>query len=169
MNREKLETMTGKELVAYADKLGVKVNANKERTGLKESKKTAIDKIVKYENEHKPVEKTEKKTAKKSNKIDDILPIVLDALQGYVIKSYSCNRNYLIVKTNADKPKRIGEVDVLRNKITFYCKSNIENVPDGVECKGAVNKSLGNCYHIDYNYDYISNLMYLINKHCEVM
>lgn len=69
MNREKLEEMTGKELVAYADKLGVKVNANKERTGLKESKKTAIDKIIKYEEEHKHIEKKEeKKEANKSEK-----------------------------------------------------------------------------------------------------
>ena len=38
MSREKLESMKGAELIAYADKLGVKLNCNKERTGLKESK-----------------------------------------------------------------------------------------------------------------------------------
>lgn len=70
MNREKLEEMTGKELVAYADKLGVKVNANKERTGLKESKKTAVDKIIKYEEEHKQVEKKDTNKSAKSNKLE---------------------------------------------------------------------------------------------------
>ena len=49
MNREKLESMKGSELIAYADKLGVKLNCNKERTGLKESKSKAIDKIVAFE------------------------------------------------------------------------------------------------------------------------
>lgn len=51
MNREKLESMKGSELIAYADKLGIKLNCNKERTGLKESKSKAIDKIVAFESE----------------------------------------------------------------------------------------------------------------------
>lgn len=55
MNREKLESMKGSELIAYADKLGVKLNCNKERTGLKESKSKAIDKILEFEKKH-PVE-----------------------------------------------------------------------------------------------------------------
>lgn len=51
MNRKKLESMKGSELIAYADNLGVKLNCNKERTGLKESKSKAIDKIVAFEGE----------------------------------------------------------------------------------------------------------------------
>ena len=51
MNIEKLESMKGAELIAYADKLGVKVSCNKERTSLKESKAKAIDKIVAFESE----------------------------------------------------------------------------------------------------------------------
>ena len=51
MSREKLESMKGSELIAYADKLGVKVSCNKERTSLKESKAKAIDKIVAFESE----------------------------------------------------------------------------------------------------------------------
>ena len=52
MSREKLESMKGSELIAYADKLGVKVSCNKARTGLKESKAKAIDKIVAFAKEH---------------------------------------------------------------------------------------------------------------------
>lgn len=63
MSIEKLESMKGSELIAYADKLGVKVNCNKERTGLKESKAKAIDKIVAFEKEHP----TKKETSKKEN------------------------------------------------------------------------------------------------------
>lgn len=50
MKREKLESMKGAELIAYADKLGVKLICNKERTSLKESKSKAIDKIISFEN-----------------------------------------------------------------------------------------------------------------------
>lgn len=52
MNKEKLESMKGSELIAYADKLGVKVSCNKERTSLKESKSKVIDKILDFEKEH---------------------------------------------------------------------------------------------------------------------
>lgn len=51
MNREKLESMKGSELIAYADKLGVKVSCNKERTSLKESKAKVIDKILAFESD----------------------------------------------------------------------------------------------------------------------
>lgn len=158
MSREKLEGMTGKELVAYADKLGVKVNANKERNGLKESKKTAIDKIIRYEEEHEPAKKQVK------NKIDDILPDVLRTLDNYITKVYPSNRNYIIVKTKGDKPKRIGEVDVLRNKITFYSKRHIPSIPENILYKGFVNSSLGHCYHIPYTDDYLGALLTLINE-----
>ena len=49
MNREKLESMKGAELIVYADKLGVKVDCNKTRTQLKESKKNVIDRILAFE------------------------------------------------------------------------------------------------------------------------
>ena len=52
MERVELESMKGAELIAYADKLGVKVSCNKERTSLKESKAKVIDKIVAFETEH---------------------------------------------------------------------------------------------------------------------
>lgn len=51
MNLENLEAMKGSELIAYADKLGVKVSCNKERTSLKESKAKVIDKILAFESE----------------------------------------------------------------------------------------------------------------------
>ena len=46
MKKENLEKMTGRELMAVADSLNVKVATNKERTGLKESKSKVIEKIV---------------------------------------------------------------------------------------------------------------------------
>lgn len=100
MNREKLEEMTGKELVAYADKLGVKVNANKERTGLKESKKTAIDKIIKYEEAHKPVEKKEeKKEANKSEKSNLCYDELVEFLKSNNIEfKIATKKNVLYVK-----------------------------------------------------------------------
>ena len=49
MEREKLESMKGSELIVYADKLGVKVDCNKTRTQLKESKKNVIDRILSFD------------------------------------------------------------------------------------------------------------------------
>lgn len=43
---EKLYSMSGLTLIQLADKLGVKLNVNKTRTGLKESKAKAIEKIL---------------------------------------------------------------------------------------------------------------------------
>ena len=49
MSREKLESMKGSELIVYADNLGVKVDCNKTRKQLKESKKNVIDRILAFE------------------------------------------------------------------------------------------------------------------------
>ena len=49
MSREKLESMNGAELIVYADNLGVKVDCNKTRKQLKESKKNVIDRILAFE------------------------------------------------------------------------------------------------------------------------
>lgn len=166
MSREKLESMKGSELIAYADKLGVKLNCNKERTGLKESKSKAIDKIVAFEKDH-PVKK--EKTENKKNNIDLILPDIIDSLSDYVQVPYKTNRNYITIKTNTEKPKRLAEVDVLSKKVTVYMRKKVDNLPEGISFHKFVNNTLGNCYHISYNCDYIKNIRYLLQIQKENM
>ena len=166
MSREKLESMKGSELIAYGDKLGVKLNCNKERTGLKESKSKAIDKIVAFEKEH-PVKK--EKAENKKNNIDLILPDIIDSLADYVQVPYKTNRNYITIKTNTEKPKRLAEVDVLSKKVTVYMRKKVDNLPEGISFHKFVNNTLGNCYHISYNCDYIKNIRYLLQIQKENM
>ena len=161
MSREKLESMKGAELIAYADKLGVKLNCNKERTGLKESKSKAIDKIVAFEKEHP----TEKETSKKKkNNIDFILPDIIDSLSDYFQVPYKTNRNYITIKTNTEKPKRLAEVDVLSKKVTVYMRKKVDNLPEGISFHKFVNNTLGNCYHISYDCDYVRCIKFLLNE-----
>lgn len=161
MNREKLESMKGSELIAYADKLGVKLNCNKERTGLKESKAKVIDKIVTFEKEHP----TKKETSKnKKNNIDFILPDIIDSLSTYVQVPYKTNRNYITIKTNTEKPKRLAEVDVLSKKVTVYMRKKVDNLPEGISFHKFVNNTLGNCYHISYDCDYVRCIKFLLNE-----
>ena len=166
MEREKLESMKGAELIAYADKLGVKVSCNKERTSLKESKAKVIDKIVAFEKEHT----TEKeKSKKKKNNIDLILQNIIDSLADYVQVPYKTNRNYITIKTNTEKPKRLAEVDVLSKKVTVYMRKKVDNLPEGISFHKFVNNTLGNCYHISYDCDYIKNIRYLLEFQKEGM
>ena len=166
MEREKLELMKGSELIVYAEKLGVKLNCNKERTGLKESKSKAIDKIVAFEKEHPTKKETQKK---KKNNIDLILPDIIDSLSDYVQVPYKTNRNYITIKTNTEKPKRLAEVDVLSKKITLYMRKKVDNLPEGISFHKFVNNILGNCYHISYDCDYIKNIRYLLEFQKEGM
>lgn len=93
MERVELESMKGAELIAYADKLGVKLNCNKERTSLKESKSKAIDKIVAFECE--VVNKDNNDVSNTSEK-KEINAIDLD------VKSF-CKKNQLNIKLAAKK------------------------------------------------------------------
>ena len=161
MSREKLESMKGSELIAYADKLGVKLNCNKERTGLKESKSKAIDKIVAFEKEH-PAKK--EKSERKKNNIDLILPDIIDSLSDYVQVPYKTNRNYITIKTNTEKQKRLAEVDVLSKKVTVYMRRKVDNLPKGISFHKFVNNTLGNCYHISYDCDYVRCIKFLLNE-----
>lgn len=166
MEREKLESMKGSELIAYADKLGVKVSCNKARTSLKESKAKVIDKIVAFEKEHPTKKETSKK---KKNNIDLILPGIIDSLSDYVQVPYKTNRNYITIKTNTEKPKRLAEVDVLSKKVTVYMRRKVDNLPEGISFHKFVNNTLGNCYHISYDCDYIKNIKYLLEFQKEAM
>ena len=139
MSREKLESMKGSELIAYADKLGVKLNCNKERTGLKESKSKAIDKIVAFESEvdnsisifdESVVEDTNDSVADKSSnkeskelKNNDDLIVIFKSF-GYDLTRTN-SRNAETYTFKVDKTT----VEVCRNKkgITLYCSKNIIN------------------------------------------
>ena len=139
MNREKLESMKGAELIAYADKLGVKVSCNKERTSLKESKAKVIDKIVDFESEvdnsisvfdESVVEDTndsvdDKSSNKESKELknnDDL--IVIFKSFGYDLTRTN-RKNAETYTFKVDKTT----VEVCRNKkgITLYCSKNIIN------------------------------------------
>lgn len=115
MKREKLESMKGAELIAYADKLGVKLSCNKERTSLKESKSKAIDKIVSFENEHP----TKKETSKKKNvKHTFILP---DCFSGN--SKYYDNVNCYKIKNGK---KTVAEIYPQRKSICVYIRKETD-------------------------------------------
>lgn len=115
MEREKLESMKGSELIAYSDKLGVKVSCNKERTSLKESKAKVIDKIVAFEKEHP----TEKETVKKKNiKHTFILPDCFISSSKYY-DSVNC------YKIKNDK-KTVAEIYPQRKSICVYVRKETD-------------------------------------------
>ena len=115
MSREKLESMKGAELIAYADKLGVKVSCNKERTSLKESKAKVIDKIVSFEKEHP----TKKETSKKENiKNTFILPDCFISNSKYY-DSVNC------YKIKNDK-KTVAEIYPQRKSICVYVRKETD-------------------------------------------
>ena len=78
MNREKLESMKGAELIVYADKLGVKVDCNKTRTQLKESKKNVIDRILAFEASQVKKEVVEIEEDKEAVTVDEVVETVID-------------------------------------------------------------------------------------------
>lgn len=62
---EELMNLKGAELIKIADKYGLKIGANKERTQLKDSKKSVVEKITKHEAE---LEKAKQKAKQKKGK-----------------------------------------------------------------------------------------------------
>lgn len=106
MTKVELESMKGAELIAYADKLGVKVSCNKERTSLKESKSKVIDKIVAFEFENKTKEEKD------------------DSLNSICYELKRTNR-----KNAETYTFKVGKttVELCKNKkgITLYCSKNI--------------------------------------------
>ena len=135
-------------------------------TELKESKPEVINKIAPLEDGHSV--KNEKSENKKNN-IDFILPDIIDSLSDYVQVPYKTNRNYITIKTNTEKPKRLAEVDVLSKKVTVYMRRKVDNLPKGISFHKFVNNTLGNCYHVSYDCDYIKNIRYLLEFQKEGM
>lgn len=127
---------------------------------------TVIDKTVSFEDGQS--NKKEKSENKKNN-IDLILPDIIDSLVDYIQVPYKANRNYITIKTNTEKPKRVAEVDVLCKKVTVYMRKKVDNLPEGISFHKFVNNTLGNCYHISYDCDYIKNIRYLLQVQKENM
>ena len=116
MKIEKLEAMKGVELIAYADKLGVKINCNKERTALKESKSKVIDKIISFAKEHTDKKETSKK---KNIKHTFILP---DCFRGN--SKYYDNVNCYKIKN--DNKKTIAEIYPQIKSICVYVRKETD-------------------------------------------
>ena len=146
MEREKLESMKGSELIAYADKLGVKVDCNKTRTQLKESKKNVIDRILSFgasqvkkevvetvidteselsDEEYAKIglEIAEQAKEKARKNKEDKTPITFDLniLSDRGLEFNINSRGSIIVKL---KPANI-EICVKKSKIVLYCRNNI--------------------------------------------
>lgn len=183
MSREKLESMKGSELIAYADKLGVKVSCNKERTSLKESKAKVIDKIISFETEHTAkdekvernlvpmpgIEKLEtlrkeyneiQKNNKTSNQeLENRISLVTEALKtaGYIVRPYKSNNNFLTVLLYGQK-KAYAEVDLNKKFITVYRKTQANNT-DNFAIERKVNFSYKFSYKLEYCENYVDNIL----------
>lgn len=138
MSREdKLYSMKGDMLIAECDKLGVKVNCNKTRTQLKESKAKVIERILAFESEvdnsisvaDEPVieaindsvsDTSSKKESKEIKNNNDLVNIFKSF--GYDLK----RTNRKNAETYTFKVNNIT-VEVCHNKkgITLYCSKNI--------------------------------------------
>lgn len=173
MNREKLESMKGSELIAYSDKLGVKVSCNKERTSLKESKSKVIDKIVAFETEHKskeekletlrkeyPAKNEIQKNNKTSNQeIENRISLVTEALKtaGYIVRPYKSNNNFITVLLYGQN-KAYAEVDLNKKFITVYRKTQANNT-DNFAIERKVNFSYKFSYKLEYCETYVDNIL----------
>lgn len=149
MERVELESMKGAELIAYADKLGVKVSCNKERTSLKESKANVIDKIVSFETEHTDkeekverhlvpmpgIEKLEtlrkEYPSKKEN--SEKVEVATESIESSDIVKIAKSMGYELKRTNRKNAETYTfkvcktTVELCKNKkgITLYCSKNI--------------------------------------------
>ena len=146
MSREKLEAMKGTELIVYADNLGVKVDCNKTRAQLKESKKNVIDRILAFEASQVKKEVVEtvidteselsdeeyakigleiaeqaKEKARKNKEDKTYITFDLNILSDRGLEFNINSRGSIIVKL---KPANI-EICVKKSKIVLYCRNNI--------------------------------------------
>lgn len=155
MNRlEELNSMTGRMLIAEADKLSVKVSCNKERTGLKESKSKVIDRIIETEKAMK--KKSEKSTVPVAHDNNE----VITCLNENNI-SYKCYSEKDIAILN-ELGKCIARIFIQRKSMRVQTKTlndfskNLENVITGYK------HSLSNVIFIDYDSDYLDTMVKVI-------
>ena len=55
-------------------------------------------------------------------------------------------------------------MDVLSKKVTVYMRRKVDNLPEGISFHKFVNNTLGNCYHISYDCDYVRCIKFLLNE-----
>lgn len=118
---DKLWTLKGDMLIVECDKLGVKVNCNKARTQLKESKAKVIDRILAFENNKNSVPTIELPKKVSTSKSD---LVELFKTFGYdLIRTNRKNAETYTFKYNK------LTIELCRNKkgITLYCGKDIFN------------------------------------------
>ncbi len=113
MNKEEMMAMAGKELVALADSMGVKVAANKERTALKEAKAKVVDRLLaampeEEEVEERPVMKVDGFTA-------DEVAAMPEAEEQEVAEAPKKVR-----KPRKEDPEKAGFEEVFHNLMSSY-------------------------------------------------
>lgn len=151
---DELNSMTGRMLIAEADKLSIKVSCNKERTGLKESKSKVIDRIIETEKTMK--KKSEKSTVSVAHDNNEVITCL--------------NENNISYKCYSDKDiailnglgKCIARIFIQRKSMRVQTKTlndfskNLKNVITGYK------HSLSNVIFIDYDSDYLDTLIKVI-------
>lgn len=151
---EELNSMTGRMLIAEADKLSVKVSCNKERTGLKESKSKVIDRIIE-------AEKAMKRSLKKStlSVAHDNNEVIACLNENNI--SYKCYSDKDIAILN-ELGKCTARVFIQRKSMRVQTKTlngfskNLKNVITGYK------HSLSNVIFIDYASDYLDTMIKVI-------
>ena len=112
---EELNSMTGRMLIAEADRLSVKVSCNNERTGLKESKSKVIDRIIETEKAMK--KKYEKSTLSVEHDNNEIIAFLNDNNI-----SYKCYNNKDIAILN-DLGKCVARIFIQRKSMRVQTKT----------------------------------------------
>lgn len=151
---EELNSMTGRMLIAEADRLSVKVSCNKERTGLKESKSKVIDRIIETEKTMK--KKSEKSTLSVAHDNNEIIACLNDNNI-----SYKCYNNKDIAILN-ELGKCVARIFIQRKSMRVQTKTlndfskSLKNVITGYK------HSLSNVIFIDYDSNYLDTMIKVI-------
>ena len=151
---EELNSMTGRMLIAEADRLSVKVSCNKERTGLKESKSKVIDRIIEMEKTMK--KKSEKFTLSVAHDNNEIITCLNENNI-----SYKCYNNKDIAILN-ELGKCVARIFIQRKSMRVQTKTlndfskSLENVITGYK------HSLFNVIFIDYDSNYLDTMIKVI-------
>ena len=151
---EELNSMTGRMLIAEADRLCIKVWWNEERTGLKEAKWEVIDRIIETEKTMK--KKSEKSTLSVTHDNNEII----DCLNENNI-SYKCYSNKDIAILN-ELGKCVARIFVQRKSMRVQTKTlndfskSLKNVITGYK------HSLSNVIFIDYDSNYLGTMIKVI-------
>lgn len=154
MSREKLESMKGSELIKYADKLGVKVNCNKERTVLKESKSKVIDRIISViPKDRNPI----RKKVDRSAYIKALNEYINATFDNIWCDSVKCHKLKIGKKT-------IAEVYCRQKHIEVRVKCLTDNVDTEIIYRSGYKYYLPVHCFISYESDYIKLINNILNQ-----